>query len=71
MSLIFQLGLALILSSLIAGLALWRRSLTNSGAFGALIVGTAIFGLGGWAWGIILGFFFVSSTALSHFKGRC
>ncbi|MEM7332310.1 MAG: DUF92 domain-containing protein [Chloroflexota bacterium] len=68
MSLISQLGLAFVLSALIAGIARWRRSLTNSGAIGALISGTAIFGFGGWAWGIILGFFFVSSTVLSHFK---
>jgi uncharacterized protein (TIGR00297 family) len=39
-----------------------------SGAIGALVVGTLIFGLGGWEWGILLGVFFVSSSLLSHFR---
>jgi uncharacterized protein (TIGR00297 family) len=59
---------AFLLSSLIVALALWRGSLSYSGAAGALIVGTLIFGLGGWQWGVLLGLFFVSSSLLSHFK---
>jgi uncharacterized protein (TIGR00297 family) len=55
-------------SLVIAGLAFWRGSLSISGFFGALIVGTLTFGLGGWLWGVLLGIFFVSSSLLSHFK---
>ncbi len=46
----------------------WRGSLSRSGAAGALIVGTLIFGLGGWVWGVLLALFFISSSLLSHFK---
>ena len=62
------LGFALSVS--IAALAYWRGSLSRSGAVGALIVGTLIFGLGGWVWGVVLAVFFISSSALSHFKER-
>jgi uncharacterized protein (TIGR00297 family) len=59
-----------LLSVMIAFLAYRRGSLSNSGALGALIVGTLIFGLGGWVWGIMLAVFFISSSFLSHFKER-
>ena len=58
------------LSVIIAALATWRGSLSPSGAVGALIVGTLIFGLGGWVWGVALAVFFISSSALSHYKER-
>lgn len=32
------------------------------------MIGTLTFGFGGWQWGAILAFFFVSSSLLSHFK---
>ena len=70
MALTTQIGLAFVLSTLIVSIALWRRSLSQSGAVGALIVGTIIFGFGGWVWGLILGLFFVSSSLLSHFKEK-
>jgi uncharacterized protein (TIGR00297 family) len=63
-----QLIWAFVLSLAVAGLAYWRGSLTESGVVGALLVGTLTFGLGGWVWGVLLGVFFVSSSALSHFK---
>ncbi|MCB9431700.1 MAG: DUF92 domain-containing protein [Ardenticatenaceae bacterium] len=66
--LLTQLLLALLLSLLIAGLAYWRGSLSRSGAAGALVVGTLTFGFGGWAWGVLLATFFVTSSLLSHFK---
>jgi uncharacterized protein (TIGR00297 family) len=59
-------GLAL--SAIIAVLAYRRGSLSESGAVGAMIDGTLIFGLGGWVWGLTLITFFVSSSALSHYK---
>ncbi len=53
------------------GLAAERHgSLTRSGAAGAVITGTTIFGFGGLSWGLTLIYFFLSSTFLSHFKER-
>jgi uncharacterized protein (TIGR00297 family) len=53
------------------GLAAERRgSLTRSGAVGAVLTGTTIFGFGGLAWGLTLIYFFLSSTFLSHYKER-
>ena len=50
------------------GLGYWRRSLTVSGVVGAILVGTLIFGFGGWLWGVLLITFFVSSSWLSHYR---
>jgi uncharacterized protein (TIGR00297 family) len=63
-----RLLLGLGLSALIGYLGYRRRSLSRSGVLGAILVGTTVFGLGGWAWGVLLVAFFVSSSALSHFK---
>ncbi len=60
--------MGLVLSGLIGWLAYRRGSLTKSGVAGAVVVGTAIFGLGGWAWGLTLLTFFVTSTLLSHYR---
>ena len=60
------LGFAL--SSIIAGIAFWRGSLSASGAMGAVIIGAVTFGLGGWTWGLLLVLFFVTSSALSRFR---
>ena len=63
-----QLLLGFALAALI-GLAAYRRgSLSKSGVVGAILLGTIVFGLGGWAWGVLLVVFFVSSSALSHYK---
>ena len=64
MHLVYAIGV----TAVVVGLALWRGSLSYSGAFGAMIVGTLIFGLGGPKWGLILGLFFVTSSLLSHYK---
>ena len=50
------------------GLGYWRRSLSPSGVIGAIVVGTLIFGCGGWVWGLLLITFFVSSSWLSHYR---
>lgn len=63
-----QLALAIIASTIVVVLAFWRGSLSGSGVVGAMLVGTLIIGFGGWQWGVLLGAFFVSSSALSHFK---
>ena len=63
-----DLIVAFFLSLAVVVLFYWRGSLSLSGAAGALIVGTLIFGLGGMAWGVLLALFFISSSLLSHFK---
>lgn len=61
-----QLILGFLFAGLIAFAALRTRSLSRSGAWGALLVGTVIFGLGGWQWAVLLLAFFVSSSALTR-----
>jgi len=68
MGLALQLILGLFLSSLIGLIAYRRGSLSRSGVIGAIIVGAAIFGFGGLAWGLTLIVFFFSSSLLSHYK---
>lgn len=63
-----QLLLGLIFSLAIGGLAYWRRSLSRSGVFGAVLIGTLIFGFGGWVRGLVLIAFFISSSLLSHYR---
>ena len=65
-----NLLIALFFSTLIAILAYWRRSLSRSGGMGTVLIGTLTFGFGGWEWGVLLVFFFVSSSLLSHYKAR-
>lgn len=69
-SLAARLLLGLILSAVIGGLAYWRRALAPSGVMGAIVLGTVIFGYGGWVRGLLLITFFVGSSLLSHFKAR-
>ena len=63
-----QLFIGFLLASLIGYLAYRRQSLSASGMLGAILTGKVIFGLGGLAWGLLLIAFFVSSSALSHYK---
>ncbi|MBN1137199.1 MAG: DUF92 domain-containing protein [Anaerolineae bacterium] len=63
-----RLVAGLALSALIGGVGYWRRALSAGGVIGAVLVGTAIFGLGGWVWGLLLITFFVSSSWLSHYR---
>jgi uncharacterized protein (TIGR00297 family) len=63
-----RIALALILSIAVGGAAYARGSLTKSGWLGAVIVGTLTLGFGGWSWGLTLIGFFISSSALSHYK---
>lgn len=64
-----SIALGFLLSLLIAAVAYRMHSLSPSGVAGAVVTGTLIFGLGGWAWGLLLIAFFVSSSGLSHFRG--
>src|SRR5574340_1710551 len=63
-----QIALGLVLSSVVAWLAYRRDALTKSGAVGAILTGTAIFGFGGLDWGLLLSAFFVSSSLLTRYK---
>lgn len=66
-----QIIFGLILASIVAFLAYRVHSLNKSGAFAAIVVGTIIFGLGGWQWAVLLLLFFTTSSALSRaFKKR-
>lgn len=66
MSLVMRIILGLVLSSGIAALAYWKEALSRSGVLGAILLGTAIFGFGGWAWGLTLIAFFLLSSGLSR-----
>lgn len=63
-----SLLLGLVLSTVMGGLGYWRRALSVNGVIGAILVGTLIFGAGGWVWGLLLITFFVSSSWLSHYR---
>ena len=65
-----QIFTAFLLSGLVAALAYWRGSLAASGAAAALLIGTIIYGFGGWVWGVLLALFFISSSLLSHYKEK-
>lgn len=68
MDLLSRLAIGLLLSAAIGLLAYRRNSLAPSGVGGAVLVGTLIFGFGGWTWGLVLISFFVSSSLLSHYR---
>ncbi|MBV9277673.1 MAG: DUF92 domain-containing protein [Candidatus Eremiobacteraeota bacterium] len=59
-----------LLAATIAIVAYRARALTASGAVAAALVGTAIFGSGGWRNAVVLLAFFVTSTALSQLGKR-
>ncbi|NLJ33441.1 MAG: DUF92 domain-containing protein [Firmicutes bacterium] len=55
-------------SSLVAWVGYQKASLSKSGFWGAVLVGTLIMGFGGTLWFILLMVFFISGSVLSHFK---
>lgn len=63
-----RIAAGLVLSTVIGAVAYRRQSLDRSGWLGAVITGTLTFGFGGWTWGCVLIVFFVTSSALSHFR---
>ena len=67
---LLQLFLGLLIAALIAFVAYHAHSLSKSGACGAFLEGTIIFGLGGWKWAVLLMAFFVSSTILTRLFGK-
>ena len=58
------------LACTIAALAYQRGSLSQSGAYAAVVIGALIFSIGGLTWAVLLVAFFVTSSALSHYKER-
>lgn len=63
-----DLVLGLVLSGAVAGAAYWKKALSPSGLFAAIILGTVIYVLGNLLfWGILI-LFFISSSLLSKFK---
>jgi len=66
-----QFIIGFLLAIIIAYLAYRAHSLNQSGAYAATVVGTIVFGLGGWQWAVLLLIFFITSSALSRlFKKR-
>jgi uncharacterized protein (TIGR00297 family) len=66
-----QILFGFLLAVIVAYLAYRAHSLNKSGAIAATLVGTVIFGLGGWSWAILLLVFFITSSGLSRaFKSR-
>jgi uncharacterized protein (TIGR00297 family) len=66
-----QILYGFLLAILVAYLAYRAHSLSRSGAVAATIVGTIIFGIGGWQWAVLLLTFFITSSGLSRlFKKR-
>jgi len=65
-----QFLLGFLAAVLIAVAAYRAHSLSKSGALGALLEGTIIFGLGGWQWAILLLAFFISSSVLTRLFSR-
>ena len=58
-------------AAIIAALLAYRaHSLSRSGMYAAALVGTVIFGLGGWRWAVLLLAFFISASALTRAFGR-
>jgi uncharacterized protein (TIGR00297 family) len=62
-----QIAGGFLFSALIGLAAYQRQALTLSGAVGAVLTGTLIFGFGGWTWGLLLIAFFFSSSLLSRY----
>jgi uncharacterized protein (TIGR00297 family) len=63
-----RLLLGLALAALVGYLGYRRGALTPGGVLGAILVGGAAVGLGGWAWGALVVLFFLASSALSRYK---
>jgi len=63
-----EFTLGLLLSTAIAGAAYRKKSLSTSGFWAAIVLGTSVFALGSWLHWALLILFFISSSLLSSFK---
>jgi uncharacterized protein (TIGR00297 family) len=61
-----KLAVGFIIAVIIAFAAYRARSLSRSGAITSVMVGTVIFGIGGWPWAVLLLTFFFTSTVLTR-----
>ena len=61
-----QILYGFVLAIIVAYLAYRAHGLDKSGAVAAALVGTIIFGMGGWQWAILLLLFFITSSGLSR-----
>ena len=59
-----KLAAGFIIAVIIAFAAYRARSLSRSGALAAVVVGTVIFGIGGWQWAVLLLTFFITSSCV-------
>ncbi|HLJ62025.1 MAG TPA: DUF92 domain-containing protein [bacterium] len=57
-----------VVSAAVGAAAYRLRALTASGAWAAAACGTILYGAGGWPWVALVGFFFVSSSALTRIE---
>jgi len=65
---VLNLAIGGVLSTVLAAVSVRGRSLSLSGGLGAIVIGTAIYGYGGWTWFVVLLSFFFSSTLLTKFR---
>jgi uncharacterized protein (TIGR00297 family) len=72
MSILPLLALGLLVNAVMAAAAFWRRAVDAGGAAAGLVIGTLVFAAGGPFFWLVLGAFFLSSTALGRIgrKGR-
>src|SRR5512142_3234967 len=67
---LIQLLGGLLLAALASYVAYRLQSLSRGGAYAATVLGTIVFGLGGWQWAVLLLAFFMTSSALTRmFQG--
>jgi uncharacterized protein (TIGR00297 family) len=63
-----QIIFGFVLAFVLGAVSYYFRALTFSGAVGTIIIGTVVFGLGGWTISVPLLFFFISASILSKVK---
>ncbi len=67
---LLQILIGLVLATAAAFAAHRLHTLTRGGAYAAAVLGTVVYGLGGWQWAVLLLAFFILSSALSRaFRG--
>jgi uncharacterized protein (TIGR00297 family) len=66
----WQIIISFLLAMVLATTSYRLKALSLSGALGTAVVGTVVFGFGGWPYAIPLLFFFISSNVLSRIKSE-
>lgn len=65
-----QVALGFLFAGIIALISYRVGVLNRSGALAAMVLGTVVFGFGGWEWAVVLLGFFITSSGLSKFLKR-